>query len=137
MSVNLEGVWQCMRHDLRQMAGAAGSIVNNASVAGLVGLRGQAAYTVSKHGVIGLTRTAAAEYACDGIRINAVCPGFVRTPLTAPVFDAGRAKMLDAVPQRRLGTPEEIADVVVWLLSGRSSYVTGAAIAADGGYTSI
>jgi NAD(P)-dependent dehydrogenase (short-subunit alcohol dehydrogenase family) len=137
LSVNLEGVWRCMRHELRQMSGAAGSIVNNASVAGLVGLRGQAAYAASKHGVIGLTRTAAAEYACDGIRVNAVCPGFVRTPLTAAVLDAGRAKALDAVPQRRLGTPEEIAEAVVWLLSDRSSYVTGAAITADGGYTSI
>ena len=114
-----------------------GSIVNNASIAGLVGLRGQAAYAASKHGVVGLTRSAAADYAGQGLRINAICPGFVDTPLTVQAFDQAGPKILAAVPVRRLGTPEEIAEAVVWLLSERSSFVTGAAIAADGGYTAL
>jgi len=141
LAVNLTGVWLCMRDEIRQMlaggAGGGGSIVNNASIAGLVGLRGNAAYAASKHGVVGLTRTAAADYADQGLRINAICPGFVDTPLTAPAFEQAGAKVLAAVPQRRLGTPDEIAEAVVWLLSERSSFVTGAAIAADGGYTAL
>lgn len=136
MAVNLEGCWQCVRHALRHMGTHGGSIVNNASIAGLVGLKGQAAYSASKHGVVGLTRTAAAEYARDGVRVNAICPGFVTTPLTAPVF-ARMPAIADGVPARRLGTPEEIAEVAVWLLSDRSAFVTGAVIAADGGYTAI
>jgi NAD(P)-dependent dehydrogenase (short-subunit alcohol dehydrogenase family) len=116
-------------------AGPGGSIVNNASIAGLVGLSGKAAYTASKHGVVGLTRSAAAEYVGQGLRINAICPGFVETPLVAPVFERAGPKILAGVPVRRLGTPDEIADAVVWLLSDRSTFVAGAAIAADGGYT--
>jgi len=137
LAVNLTGVWQCMRHEIRHMleAGPGGSIVNNASIAGLVGLPGQAAYTASKHGVVGLTRSAAAEYVGQGLRINAICPGFVETPLVAPVFERAGPKILAGVPVRRLGTPDEIADAVVWLLSDRSTFVAGAAIAADGGYT--
>lgn len=88
-------------------------------------------------GWVGLTRSAAGDYAAQGVRINAICPGFVDTPLTASAFEQSGAKILAAVPARRLGTPEEIAEVVVWLLSDRSSFVTGAAIAADGGYTAL
>ena len=140
LAVNLTGVWQCMRHEIRHMlagSGGTGSIVNNASIAGLVGLRGNAAYAASKHGVVGLTRTAASDYAGQGLRINAICPGFVDTPLTAPAFEEAGPKILAAVPQRRLGAPQEIAEAVVWLLSDRSSFVTGAALAADGGYTAL
>lgn len=141
LAVNLTGVWQCMRHEIRHMLaagnGGVAAIVNNASIAGLVGLRGQAAYAASKHGVVGLTRSAAADYAGQGLRINAICPGFVDTPLTAQAFDQAGPKILAAVPVRRMGTPDEIAEAVVWLLSDRSSFVTGAAIAADGGYTAL
>ena len=136
LAVNLTGVWQCMRHEIRHMlAAGGGSIVNNASIAGLVGLPGQAAYTASKHGVVGLTKSAAADYARQGLRINAICPGFVETPLTAEAFERVGPKILAAVPARRFGSPHEIAEAVVWLLSDRSSFVTGAAMAADGGYT--
>lgn len=136
LAVNLTGVWQCMRHEIRHMlAAGGGSIVNNASIAGLVGLPGQAAYTASKHGVVGLTKSAAADYAGQGLRINAICPGFVETPLTADTFQRVGPKILAAVPARRFGSPQEIAEAVVWLLSDRSSFVTGAAMAADGGYT--
>jgi len=139
LAVNLTGVWRCMRHQLRQMLaqGGGASIVNNASIAGLVGLKGHAAYTASKHGVVGLTRSAAADYARSGIRVNAVCPGFVATPMTQPVFNEAGEKGFEGVPLRRLGTPEEIAEAVVWLLSDRASFITGSAMAADGGYTSL
>jgi NAD(P)-dependent dehydrogenase (short-subunit alcohol dehydrogenase family) len=139
LAVNLTGVWRCMRHQLRHMLtrGAGASIVNNASIAGLVGLKGHAAYAASKHGVVGLTRSAAADYARSGIRINAICPGFVQTPMTQPVFNETGDKGLEGVPLQRLGTPEEIAEAVVWLLSDRASFITGLAMAADGGYTSL
>lgn len=139
LAVNLTGVWRCMREEVRQMVTqeSGGVIVNNASVAGLVGLKGQAAYAASKHGVIGLTRTAAADYARNSIRVNAVCPGFIATPMTAPMFEDVGERGLQAVPARRLGTPEEIAETVVWLMSNRASFVTGTTIAADGGYTSL
>lgn len=139
LAVNLTGVWRCMRSELRQMLAQKepGVIVNNASIAGLVGLKGHAAYAASKHGVVGLTRTAAADYARTGIRINAVCPGFIDTPMTRPVFQDLGTRGLEAVPLRRLGTAEEIAETVVWLMSDRASFVTGLAMAADGGYTSL
>jgi NAD(P)-dependent dehydrogenase (short-subunit alcohol dehydrogenase family) len=139
LEVNLSGVWRCMRGEIRHMVArkARGSIVNSASVAGLVGLKGHAAYAATKHGVVGLTRSAAADYASSGIRINAVCPGFVATPLTKPLFERSPGKGLEGVPLKRLGTPEELAEIVVWLMSDRASFVTGAAMAADGGYTSI
>lgn len=138
LAVNLTGTWRCMRHQLAHMIGrGGGAIVNNASIAGLVGLKGHAAYAASKHGMIGLTRTAAADYARAGIRVNAVCPGFVDTPLTKPAFHQPRSKGLEGVPLRRLGAPEEVAEAVVWLLSDRASFITGLALAADGGYTAL
>jgi NAD(P)-dependent dehydrogenase (short-subunit alcohol dehydrogenase family) len=139
LAVNLTGVWRCIRHEIQCMraAGHGGSIVNTASIAGLVGLPGYAAYAASKHGVVGLTRTAAAEYAKDGIRINAICPGFVETPMTSDAFARNGDKLLATVPQRRLGSPAEIAEAVVWLHSDQASFMTGACIAADGGYTAL
>lgn len=138
LDVNLTGTWRCMRAELRHMvAQRKGAIVNNASIAGLVGLKGHAAYAATKHGVVGLTRSAAADYASSGIRINAICPGFVATPLTSSALEQAGDRALQGVPLRRLGTPEEIAEAVVWLLSDRAGFVTGIALAADGGYTAL
>ncbi len=137
IGVNLKGVWLCMKYELAQMLRQGGGvIVNNASVAGLVGLRGQPAYSAAKGGVIQLTKTAALEYARMGIRINAVCPGFVATPMTEayardhPDFEPWIRKV---EPVGRLGTPEEVAAAVVWLFSEASSFVTGHALVVDGG----
>jgi NAD(P)-dependent dehydrogenase (short-subunit alcohol dehydrogenase family) len=141
IAVNLTGVFLAMKHEIAAMAqqeardGSIGAIVNTASVAGLVGLRGSSAYVASKHGVIGLTRTAALEYAPLGIRVNAVCPGYIDTPMVAPHMPVRGEDILRAVPFARLGTPEEIAELVLWLLSDRASFVTGAAYVADGGYS--
>lgn len=139
LDVNLTGVWRCMRAEIRQMLGSGtrGAIVNNASVGGLVGLRGHAAYSASKHAVVGLTRSAAADYARSGIRINAICPGVIATPLNEVLLGQVADKAVEGIPCRRFGQPEEIAQAVVWLLSDRASFVTGATIAADGGYTAI
>lgn len=142
LDVNLTGVWRCMRAEIRQMlraggGGGGGSIVNNASVGGLVGLRGHAAYAASKHAVVGLTKSAAADYARAGLRINAVCPGVIATPLNRQLLEQVADKAVEGIPVRRFGQPEEIAQVVVWLLSDRASFVTGAAITADGGYTAV
>jgi NAD(P)-dependent dehydrogenase (short-subunit alcohol dehydrogenase family) len=138
LAVNLTGVWSCMRHEIPVMlARGGGSIVNCSSVAGLVGFAGIAAYTASKHGVLGLTKTAALEYAEQGIRVNAVCPGVIDTEMVERFVggqDEARAAMVDMEPVHRLGRPEEIADAVVWLCSDRSSFVTGQAIAVDGGF---
>lgn len=137
IAVNLTGVWLCMKHELRQMLEQrAGSIVNTASIAGLAGLPGQAAYAASKHGVVGLTRTAALEYAKQGIRVNCVCPGFVESPMTAASrADPARLMQITASqPVGRLGTPDEIAHAVAWLCSDEASFVTGHALCADGGY---
>jgi NAD(P)-dependent dehydrogenase (short-subunit alcohol dehydrogenase family) len=138
LAVNLTGVWSCMRHEIpRMLERGGGSIVNCASVAGLVGFASIPAYTASKHGVVGLTKTAALEYAKDGIRVNAVCPGVIDTEMvdrfTGQQPDA-EAALLGSEPIGRLGQPEEIADAVVWLCSPRSSFVTGQAIAIDGGF---
>jgi NAD(P)-dependent dehydrogenase (short-subunit alcohol dehydrogenase family) len=136
IAINLTGVWLCMKREINTMLGSGGAIVNMASVAGLVGLPMGAAYTASKHAVVGLTRAAAAEYATSNIRINAVCPGYIETPLLAANIEQRRSGLEAVTPMGRLGTPEEIAELVVWLCSDRASYVTGAAYAADGGYTS-
>lgn len=139
MDTNVTGVWYCMRAEIRHMleAGTQGAIVNTASVGGLVGLRGHAAYAASKHAVVGLTRSAAADYARSGLRINAICPGVIATPMNAVLLDTVADKAVQGIPVRRFGQPEEIAEVVVWLLSDRASFVTGAALTADGGYTAI
>ncbi len=136
IAVNLAGVFLCLKHEITALAReAGGAIVNTASVAGLVGLAGSGAYVASKHGVIGLTRTAALENAAVGIRVNAVCPGYIDTPMVAPHMPARGPDILGKVPFARLGRADEIAELVLWLLSDRASFVTGAAYVADGGYS--
>jgi NAD(P)-dependent dehydrogenase (short-subunit alcohol dehydrogenase family) len=139
IAVNLTGVWLCMKFELAQMATqGSGAIVNTSSDAGLVGLRRGAAYVASKHGVIGLTKTAALEYAKTGIRVNAVCPGPIDTPMLrgsgGERVERFIDKMVAAQPGGRLGKPEEIAEAVVWLCSDAASFVTGHALPVDGGY---
>ena len=138
IAVNLTGVYLCMRAEIPQMlAHGGGAIVNNSSVAGLVGFAGIPAYTASKHGIVGLTKTAALEYATQGVRVNAVCPGVIDTEMITR-FTHDDSDLVDQLtlsePVGRLGTPEEIADAVVWLCSERASFVTGQAIAVDGGF---
>lgn len=137
-AVNLRGVWACMKHELRQMrAQGSGTIVNNSSLGGLVGLPGRAAYHASKHGVIGLTKSAALEYAPRGIRINAICPGTIETPMVADMIAKGELDMDEAVatqPIARLGKADEVAAAVLWLCSSGASFVLGVALPVDGGY---
>jgi NAD(P)-dependent dehydrogenase (short-subunit alcohol dehydrogenase family) len=138
-AVNLRGVWACMKHELAQMrTQGSGAIVNCSSLGGLVGLPGRAAYHASKHGVIGLTRSAALEYAPRGIRINAICPGTIETPMVADMISNGELELDAAIanqPIGRLGQPKEIADAVLWLCSRGASFVVGVALPVDGGYT--
>ena len=135
IAVNLKGVWLCMRHELPQMqAQGGGAIVNTGSIAGLVGLPNSSAYVAAKHGVIGLTKTAALEYAEANIRVNAVCPGYIKTPMTEPSMRLRGEAILAQTPLKRMGSPEEIAEMVVWLCSERASYVSGAAYNVDGGW---
>ncbi len=137
MAVNLTGVWLCMKYEIPQMLHqGGGAIVNTASVAGLVGGRGLSAYVASKHGVVGLTKTAALEYAQQGIRVNCVCPGVIHTPMIARgLSDAERkAQIIAREPIGRMGNPEEVAEAVVWLCSDAASFVTGHAMTVDGGY---
>jgi NAD(P)-dependent dehydrogenase (short-subunit alcohol dehydrogenase family) len=143
MAVNLDGAYFCLRAELRAMLAAGttgGSIVNVASSAARMGVPGLVAYSASKHGVLGLTRTAALEVARKGIRVNAVCPGTVRTPMLAG-FVGGDDEALEAMgrraPMGRLGEPAEIAEAVVWLLSDAASFVTGAVVDPDGGVAAI
>lgn len=139
LAVNLRGVWLCMKHELLQMRKhSSGTIVNCSSLGGLVGLPGRSAYHAAKHGVLGLTKSAALEYANKGIRINAICPGTIDTPMVTSMFNSGDLSMdiiLKAQPIGRLGKPEEIAAAVLWLCSSESSFVIGQALVADGGYT--
>jgi NAD(P)-dependent dehydrogenase (short-subunit alcohol dehydrogenase family) len=138
-AVNLRGVWACVKHELHQMrAQRSGTIVNNSSLGGLVGLPGRAAYHASKHGVIGLTKSAALEYAPYGIRINAICPGTIETPMVADMLAKGELDMDEAIaaqPIARLGAADEMAAAVMWLCSPGASFVLGVALPVDGGYT--
>jgi NAD(P)-dependent dehydrogenase (short-subunit alcohol dehydrogenase family) len=141
MAINLDGVYFCLRAELRAMrAAGGGSVVNVASSAGRMGVPGLAAYSASKHGVIGLTKTAALEEARRGIRVNAVLPGSVRTPMLR-AFAGDDEAVLDSfgrrAPMARLGEPEEIAAAIVWLLSDGSGFVTGNCLAPDGGVAAI
>ena len=135
--INLTGVWLCMKYEISQMLKqGGGAIVNTASGAGLVGVPRMPAYVASKHGVVGLTKTAALEYAKSGIRVNAVCPGVIQTPMVERV--TGRRpgmveRMVAAEPIGRMGRPGEIAEAVVWLCSDAASFVTGLPMAVDGG----
>ncbi len=137
MGINLKGVWLCLKYEIPRMKKqGGGAIVNTSSTSGLVGAPGAPAYTASKHGVAGLTRTAALECAKTGIRVNAVCPGTCRTPFMQRLIDAGLEDYITGlVPVGRFGEPEETANTVLWLCSDESSFVTGAMITIDGGLT--
>jgi NAD(P)-dependent dehydrogenase (short-subunit alcohol dehydrogenase family) len=137
IAINLSGVFYCMRYEIQAMLkNGGGSIVNMASILGQVGFAGAAAYVSAKHGVLGLTQTAALEYSKVGIRVNAVGPAFIRTPMIAGVIaDPGAVQALTAAhPIGRLGQPEEVAELVLWLSSEKASFVTGSYYPADGGY---
>ncbi len=138
IGVNLKGTWNCLQQELMIMTKQGhGSIVNNSSIAGLVGFANAPAYVASKHAVIGFTKTAALDYALQGIRVNAVCPGIIKTPMIDRAT-GGQKEAEDqyalAEPMGRLGTPEEIAKAVLWLCSDAASFVTGQALAVDGGW---
>lgn len=141
IDINLTGTFLCMKYEIAAMLETGGgAIVNTSSGAGLVGFRMGGEYTASKHGVVGLTRSAALDYAALGIRINAIAPGGVRTPTVTACFAADPTLEAHATamhPIGRLAEPEELADAAIWLLSDRSSYVTGACLAVDGGYTTF
>jgi NAD(P)-dependent dehydrogenase (short-subunit alcohol dehydrogenase family) len=138
-AINLRGIWASMKHELAQMrTQGSGAIVNCSSLGGLVGLPGRAAYHASKHGVIGLTRSAALEYAPRSIRVNAICPGTIETPMVTAMIDSGdldRNEAAASQPIGRLGSAEEMAAAVLWLCSPGASFVVGVALPVDGGYT--
>ncbi len=138
--INLRGVWSCMKHELQQMRRqGSGAIVNCSSIGGILGGAQRGTYHAAKHGVIGLTKSAALEYAPQGIRINTICPGLIHTPMADKMIEGGQQEALDAmlkqVPVGRLGRPQEIADVVVWLCSDAASLVVGHTLVIDGGYS--
>jgi NAD(P)-dependent dehydrogenase (short-subunit alcohol dehydrogenase family) len=139
MAVNLRGVWSCMKFELQRMREqGSGAIVNCSSLGGLVGGSERGIYHAAKHGVLGFTKSAALEYASRGIRINAVCPGLIQTPMSEQMVAAGQGEALKAmeksIPMARVGRPEEIANAVLWLCSDAASYVTGQSISVDGGF---
>jgi NAD(P)-dependent dehydrogenase (short-subunit alcohol dehydrogenase family) len=138
IAINLKGVWLCLKYEIRQMLkqGSGGAIVNMASITGLVGGGGAAAYSASKHGVIGLTKSAALETARNAIRINAVCPAVIETPMEQRLFGAPAVhkSVVGMHPIGRFGTPAEIAEGVLWMCSDRSSFMTGQSMVLDGGF---
>ncbi|CCJ87551.1 SDR family oxidoreductase [Salmonella enterica subsp. enterica serovar Sandiego] len=138
-AINLRGVWNCMKYELQQMRRQkSGAIVNCSSLGGLVGIAGRGVYHATKHGVLGLTKSAALEYAARGIQINAVCPGIIRTPMVEDMLNSEPEAMNELMklqPIGRLGEAEEVARAVLWLCSSDASFVTGQALAVDGGYT--
>lgn len=138
IAINLKGVWLCMKYEIREMLKqGGGSIVNTASIAGLVGFEGQPAYNASKAGVVQLTRTAALEFATKNIRVNCVCPGVIRTPMVERLLDNRsftEQELISGEPVGRMGKPEEIAEGVLWLLSDGSSFVTGHPLVIDGAW---
>jgi NAD(P)-dependent dehydrogenase (short-subunit alcohol dehydrogenase family) len=140
IETNLTSVFLCMKHELPELMKHGGAIVNNASILGAVAFPTASAYTASKHGIIGLTKATAAEYATQNVRVNALCPGFIETPM---LDQAGVTKpevltpLLAKVPMSRLGRPEEMATAVLWLCSAESSFVTGHSLFADGGYVAL
>jgi NAD(P)-dependent dehydrogenase (short-subunit alcohol dehydrogenase family) len=137
IAINLKGVWLCMKHEIPQMLEqGSGAIVNCASIAGLVGFPNLPAYTASKGGIVQLTRTAALEYAQSGIRINALCPGVIHTPMVDRITDSDpvtEAQFTAMEPIGRMGTPEEMAEAAIWLCSDAASFITGHPLVADGG----
>jgi NAD(P)-dependent dehydrogenase (short-subunit alcohol dehydrogenase family) len=139
IDVNLTGVWLCLRHEVAQMRaqGSGGVIINTASILGLVGTATSSAYVAAKHGVVGLTKVAAADHAEDNIRVNAVCPGYIETPMTEETMRRRGERIMARVPMARMGKAVEIAEAVVWLCSPKASFVTGVSWAVDGGYTAI
>jgi NAD(P)-dependent dehydrogenase (short-subunit alcohol dehydrogenase family) len=139
MGINLRGEWSCMKFELQQMRKqGSGAIVNCSSLGGLVGGAERGIYHAAKHGVLGFTKSAALEYAARGIRINAICPGLIQTPMSDQMVADGQGDALKAmeksIPMRRVGRPEEIANAVLWLCSDAASYVTGQSISVDGGF---
>ncbi|EEE05450.1 glucose 1-dehydrogenase [Burkholderia multivorans] len=139
MGVNLRGIWNCMKFELLQMRKqGSGAIVNNSSLGGLVGIGGRGIYHASKHGVVGLTKSVGLECAQQGIRVNAICPGIIETPMVSGMLETqpeAMAELMKVVPMGRLGRADEIADAVLWLCSPASSFVIGHALPVDGGYT--
>ena len=137
ITCDLTGVWYCMRHEIPQMLkNGGGVIVNCASSAGLVAAEGLPAYVAAKHGVVGLTKTAALEYSRQGIRVNAVCPGMIETPMWNSIPPDMAKALIEASPAGRFGSPHEIATAVLWLCDDGASFVNGQAIAVDGAFTS-
>jgi NAD(P)-dependent dehydrogenase (short-subunit alcohol dehydrogenase family) len=142
IDTNLTGVWLCLKHEIRHMAAnGGGAIVNTASIGAQIGFPGMAHYVAAKHGVLGLTKTAAIEYAAAGVRVNAISPGLIDTPMAdrftgGPDSDTVRF-VLAHTPRGRRGTPDEVADTVLWLCSDAASYVTGANLAVDGGFLTL
>lgn len=138
LDINLKGTWLCMKYEIPQILKAGGgAIVNVSSITGVTGMANMPAYTASKHAIIGLTKTAALEYAKDGLRINAVCPGSMKTPMQEPVIGGNpeaEAELGATHPLGRMGTAEEAAEAIVWLCSDAASFVTGHVMMVDGGY---
>lgn len=140
IDINLTGVWLCMKHQIQAMLDTGGgAIVNVASILGKVGFSNAPAYVSAKHGVVGLTKSAAMEYATQGVRINVVCPGFIYTPMLENAGMAKGTEMYNYIaslhPMQRMGTPREVADMIVWTCSDEASFVTGTSLLVDGGYT--